>query len=59
VNISKDEEEIRKSYVKTDDLLVEILEEDFERAIKPAKKAKKHHKRKIETPKTYLVLPRS
>ena len=58
VHKAKNKDEIRKSYVNTD-LSVEILEEDFERAPKPRKKVKKHQKRKIETPKTYLVLPRS
>ena len=59
VHESQDEEEVAKINVETDHLSVEILEEDFERAAKPAKKLKKHQKRKIETSKIYLVLPRS
>ena len=59
VHEAEKEEEIIKNYVKTEDLSVEILEKDFERAAKPTKKVKKHQKRKIETPKVYLVLPRS
>jgi len=62
VHKAKTEEEIVKRIVQADPSPVEILEEDFERTAdlrKPTKKVKKHQKRKIETPKIYLVLPRS
>merc|ERR1712037_328791 len=62
VQEAKSDEEIAENFVEPAVLPVEILEKDFEIATnlkKPAKKFKKHQKRKIETPKTYLVLPRS